>query len=123
MTSISTESTYTKWDLLRRVFEFYSNSNKHTLQNCVLSTVFGEIFPKKTFYSAFIAKANTLGNNYHPQIEKFERCKTLINVNFGNFYRIELQNPLKLCNNVIPWLNDKNMKLFMDLCTKSANCV
>lgn len=114
------KSSHTKWELLRSVFEFYSDSNK--LQNHVLCTVFGELLPKRTFYSSFITKANTI-DNYHIQIKKFKNCETLINNNFGNFNRIELQNPLKLCNNVTPCLNDKNMKLFIDLCTKSANSI
>lgn len=121
LTAISdskSSSNHTKWDLLRLVFKFYSNSN--VLQNYVLCTIFGELLPKKTFYSAFIDKANTV-ENYGYQIQKFKKCKTLINNNFGRFNRIELQNPLKLCNNVIPWLSDKNMELFIDMCTKSAN--
>lgn len=115
--SKSLSSNHTKWDLLRYFFKFYSDSN--ILQNYVLCTVFGKLLPKKTFYSNFIDKANTI-ENYNNQIQKFKECKTLINNNFGRFDRIELQNPLKLCNNVIPWLSDKNMKLFIDICTKSV---
>lgn len=117
---ISAKSSLTTWELLRYVFEFYSDSNSIRLQNYVLCTVLGEFLPKKTFYSTFISKVNDIGN-YRCQIEKFEKCETLINTNFGSFNRIELQNPLKLCNNVIPWLSDENMNLFIDLCTKSAN--
>lgn len=115
--STTPESNHTKWELLRYVFEFYSDLN--TLQNYVLCTLFGELLPKKAFYSTFITKANTI-ENYQFQVKKFEKCKSLINNNFGSFNRIELQNPLKLCNNVIPSLSDKNMKLFIDLCTKSV---
>ncbi|CAI6348472.1 unnamed protein product [Macrosiphum euphorbiae] len=116
----SSKSSLSKLELLRYVFEFYSESNSIRLQKYVLCTVLGEILPKKTFYSTFISKVNAMGN-YQCQIEKFEKCETLINTNFGSFNRIELQNPLKLCNNVIPWLSDTNMNLFIDLCTKSAN--
>lgn len=115
---IFSKSNHTKWELLRLFFKFFSNSD--ILQNCVLSTILGELLQKNTFYSTFIIKANII-DSYRPQIEKFEKCKILISNNFGNFNRIELQNPLKLCNNVIPWLYDKNMKLFIDLCTQSAN--
>jgi len=118
----SSKSSLSKLDLLRYVFEFYSESNSIKLQNYVLCTVLGELLPKKTFYSTFITKVNAIGN-YKCQIEKFEKCETLININFGNFNRIELQNPLKLCNSVIPWLSDTNMNLFIDLCTKSANSI
>lgn len=114
------KSSLTTWELLHYVFEFYSDSNSIKLRNNVLCTVLGEFLPKKTFYSTFISKVNDIGN-YQCQIEKFEKCESLINTNFGNFNRIELQNPLKLCNNVISWLSDKNMNLFIDLCTKSAN--
>jgi len=106
-------------ELLRYFFEFYSESNSIRLQKYVLCTVLGENLPKKTFYSTFITKVNAIGN-YQCQIKKFKKCETLINTNFGSFNRIELQNPLKLCNNVIPWLSDTNMNLFIDLCTKSA---
>lgn len=85
-----------------------------------MCTVFGELFPKKSFYSTFINKAKTI-DNYNFQIEKFEANKHLISRNFGSFNRIELQNPLKLCNNVIPWLSDSNMKLFIDMSKRSAN--
>lgn len=119
--STTPKSSHTKWELLRCVFEFYSDLN--TLQNHVLCTLFGELLPKKSFYSTFITKAKTIDNNYQFQIMKFEKCETLINNNFGSFSRIELQNPLKLCNNVIPWLSDKNMELFIDLCSKSANSI
>lgn len=112
------KTNLSKWELLRNVFKFYSDSV--TLQNYVLCTVLGELLPKKTFYSTFINKINATGN-YQCQIEKFEKCETLINTNFGSFNRIELQNPLKLCNSVIPWLRDKNMSLFIDLCTKAGN--
>ncbi|XP_060835055.1 terminal uridylyltransferase Tailor-like isoform X1 [Rhopalosiphum padi] len=112
------KSNLSKWKLLRNVFKFYSDSIK--LQNYVLCTVLGELLSKKTFHSTFITKVNAMGN-YQCQIEKFEKSETLINTNFGSFNRIELQNPLKLCNNVIPWLSDKNMNLFIDLCTKSGN--
>jgi len=117
---ISTKSNLSTWELLRNFFEFYSDSNSIRLQNYVLCPVLGELIPKATFYSTFITKVNDMGN-YRCQIEKFEKCETLINANFGSFNRIELQNPLKLCNNVIHWLSDKNMNLFIDLCTKSAN--
>jgi len=116
----SSKSSISKWELLRYVFEFYSDLNSMNLRNNVLCTVFGELLPKKTFYSTFLTKVNAIGE-FQCQIEKFEKCKTLINTNFGSFNRIELQNPLKLCNNVTPKLNDKNMNLFIDLCTKSAN--
>ncbi|XP_027838061.2 terminal uridylyltransferase Tailor-like isoform X2 [Aphis gossypii] len=112
------KTNLSKWELLRYVFKFYSDSI--TLQNYVLCTVLGELLPKKTFYSTFINKVYAMGN-YECQIEKFEKCETLINTNFGSFNRIELQNPLKLCNSVIPWLRDKNMSLFIDLCTKAGN--
>lgn len=115
---MSSKSCLSRWELLHSVFEFYSDSN--ILQNYVLCTVLGELLPKKTFYLTFVTKVNAIGK-YRYQIEKFEKCETLINTNFGSFNRIELQNPLKLCNNVIPWLSDKNMNLFIDLCTKSAN--
>lgn len=118
VSTTSPKSNHTNWELLRYVFEFYSDSN--TLRNFVLCTIFGELIPKKTFYSTFMEKADTI-DDYRFQIEMFEKHKTLINTNFGSSNRIELQNPLKLCNNVIPWLNDKNMKLFIDLCTKSAS--
>ncbi|XP_022182353.1 terminal uridylyltransferase Tailor-like isoform X2 [Myzus persicae] len=99
---------------------YTEDSNSIKLQYYVLCPVLGELLPKKTFYSTFITKVNDTGN-YRCQIEKFEKSENLINSNFGSFNRIELQNPLKLCNNVIPWLSDKNMSLFIDLCTKSAN--
>ncbi|XP_025197002.1 terminal uridylyltransferase Tailor-like isoform X3 [Melanaphis sacchari] len=114
------KSNLSKWELLRNFFQFYSDSI--TLRNYVLCTVFGELLPKKTFYSTFITKVHATGN-YQCQTEKFEKSETLINTNFGSFNRIELQNPLKLCNNVIPWLSDKNMNLFIDLCTKSCNAM
>ncbi|XP_022182352.1 terminal uridylyltransferase Tailor-like isoform X1 [Myzus persicae] len=117
---MSTKSSLSTWELLRYFFEFYSDSNSIKLQYYVLCPVLGELLPKKTFYSTFITKVNDTGN-YRCQIEKFEKSENLINSNFGSFNRIELQNPLKLCNNVIPWLSDKNMSLFIDLCTKSAN--
>lgn len=121
MSSMVSRSSYTKWELLRFVFEFYSDSNK--LQHFVLSPFFGELLPKTTFYSTFITKVSdikTIDSNYRFQIDMFKKCKVMVNNNFGNPKRIELQNPLKLCNNVIAWLNNKNMELFMDLCTKSA---
>lgn len=119
MSTITSNSSHTKWELLHYFFEFYSDSN--SLQNFVLCTIFGELIPKKTFYSTFITKANVRNNSHSFEIEQFKKCEILINTNFGVFNRIELQNPLKLCNNVIPWLHDSNMKLFIDLCTKSAN--
>jgi len=122
MSIIPTKLNHTKWELLRYVFEFYSDSNSNVLQNYVLCTVFGEILPKKNFYPTFISKSKAI-DNYRFQIETFKKYKTLVNNNFGNFNRIELQNPLKLCNNVISWLSDKNMKLFINLCTKSANSI
>lgn len=112
------KSNCTKWELLRHFFEFYSDFN--TLQNYVLCTVFGELLPKENFYSTFISKVDSLCD-YNFQVEKFEKCKTITNRNFGSFDRIELQNPLKLCNNVIPWLNNKNMKIFIELCKKCVN--
>lgn len=111
-------SNHTKWELLRCFFEFYSDSK--TLRTYVLCTIFGELLPKKNFYSNFISKANAI-EDYGMQITKFKKCENLINKNFGSCDRIELQNPLKLCNNVTPWLHKKNMKLFIDLCKKSAN--
>ncbi|VVC35336.1 Hypothetical protein CINCED_3A016879 [Cinara cedri] len=114
----SKSKNHTKWELLRFVFEFYSDPNK--LQNYVLCTFFGELLPKKKFYSNFITKFSTIDYNYKFQINTFEKCKVLVNNNFGNPKRIELQNPLKLCNNVTAWLNNKNMELFIDLCIKSA---
>lgn len=115
---MSSTSSYTKWELLRYFFEFYSDSK--TLQSYVLCSIFGELLPKETFYSNFIDKINSI-ENYSFQIEKFKECETLINNNFGRFDRIELQNPLKLCNNVTLSLNDKHYILFTDLCKKSAN--
>jgi len=120
MLIIPSKFNYTKWELLHNVFEFYSDSNLNILNNYVLCTIFGELLPKTTFYSSFISKSKPI-NNYFFQIKKFKKCKTLINNNFGSFNRIELQNPLKLCNNVTPCLSDKNMKLFIDLCTKFLN--
>lgn len=111
-------SNHTKWELLRYFFEFYSYSK--TLHTYVLCTIFGELLPKQNFYSTFICKANAI-EDYDMQIKKFKNCENLINKNFGSSDRIELQNPLKLCNNVVPWLHDNNMKLFIDLCKKSAN--
>lgn len=118
VSNMASKSSHTKWELLRYVFEFYSVSNK--LHNYVLCPFFGELFPKTTFYSTFITKVSTIENNYGFQIDTFEKCKVLVNNSFGSTNRIEMQNPLKLCNNLTAGLSNKNMESFVDLCTKTA---
>ncbi|XP_050434849.1 terminal uridylyltransferase Tailor-like [Adelges cooleyi] len=109
-----------KWDLLRSVFEFYSDTT--TLKNYVLCPVLGQLIPKSTFYKDFLTKSSS-EKNFRYQREMFGRTKTIVDTNFGCSSRIEIQNPIKLCNNVSHWLLGKDMNNFIDLCVQSAKCM
>ncbi|XP_050548620.1 terminal uridylyltransferase Tailor-like isoform X2 [Daktulosphaira vitifoliae] len=108
-------SDVNNWDLLRSVFEFYSDT--FTLKNFILCPMFGELFNKSTFSSEFIIKSDSVFN-FRLQLETFKQNKTISEENLRDYHKIILQNPIKLCNNVTPWLTEKNMDIFIDICTK-----